>query len=106
MDFKVVGPYAGKPVVLDDTCYFAACRNREEALFITQLLNSEIARDFFSAFIFWDDKRPVTMDILKRLDLLLLAKELNVEETMSNFLVQYPKRYNQPLLFSENAVSS
>jgi len=106
LDFKLVGPYAGKPVVLDDTCYFAACRNREEALFITQLLNSEIAGDFFSAFVFWDEKRPVTLDILKRLDLLLLAKELNVEETMSNFLVQYPKRYNQPLLFSENAVSS
>jgi len=106
LDFKVVGPYAGKPVVLDDTCYFAACRNREEALFIAQLLNSEIARDFFSAFIFWDEKRPITLEVLKRLDILRLAKELNVEETIRKFLVQYPKRYDQPLLFSENAVSS
>lgn len=100
--FKVVAPYAGKSVVLDDTCYFVACRNREEALFVAQLLNSEIARDFFSAFIFWDEKRPVTLDVLKRLDILHLASELKMEETMGKFLVQYPKKYNQPLLFSEN----
>jgi len=105
LDFKVVGPYDGKPVVLDDTCYFVACRTREEAFFIAQLLNSEIARDFFSAFIFWDEKRPVTLDILKRLDILHLAQELHVEETIRKFLEQYPKRYNQPLLFSENVVS-
>ena len=105
LDFKVVGPYAGKPVVLDDTCYFVACRTREEALFIAQLLNSKIAKDFFSAFIFWDEKRPITLDILKRLDLLPLAKELNVQEAMKKLLAQYPKRYNQPLLFSENAIS-
>ncbi len=99
LDFKVVGPYTGKPIVLDDTCYFVACQTKEEAFFIARLLNSEIARDFFSAFIFWDEKRPITADILKRLDLLALAQELNVEETIRKFLDQYPKNYNQPLLF-------
>ncbi len=106
LDFKVVGPCAGKPVVLDDTCYFVGCRTEEEALFIAELLNSEIARDFFSAFIFWDEKRPITLDILRRLDLLLLGQELNVEEAMRKFLDRYPKTYDQPLLFSENVVGS
>ena len=106
LDFKVVGPYGNKPTVLDDTCYFVACRTKKEALFIAELLNSDIANDFFSAFIFWDEKRPITVEILKRLDLLILARELNKQDTLTKFLDQYPKRYNQPLLFSDNVVSS
>jgi hypothetical protein len=106
LDFKVVGPYKNKPVVLDDTCYFVACRTKKEALFIAELLNSDIAKEFFSAFIFWDEKRPITVDILKRLDLLALARELGMEETLKEFLAQYPKNYNQPLLFSESLVGS
>jgi len=99
--FSVVGPHAGKPVVFDDTCYFLACRTEQEAVFIANLLNSEIAGAFFSAYIFWDHKRPVTLDILRRLDLLRLSQELNVEEAMCDFLDQYPRKCDQPLLFSE-----
>jgi len=102
LDFKVVGPYAGKPVVLDDTCYFVACRTREEAIFVAELFNSQIARDFFSGFIFWDQKRPITLDVLRRLDLLRLAQELDVEDAMGKFLEQYPNKYEQPLLFSQS----
>lgn len=106
LDFKVVGPYAEKPVVLDDTCYFVACKTRDEAFFIAEILNSDIAKDFFSAFIFWDEKRPITVDILKRLDLLALARELGMEETLKEFLKQYPRNYDQPLLFPESVFSS
>jgi hypothetical protein len=106
LDFKVINPYKEKPVVLDDTCYFIACRTREEALFIAELLNSDIAKEFFSAFIFWDEKRPITVDILKRLDLLALARELGMEEILREFLDQYPRNYDQPLLFSESIFSS
>jgi len=106
LDFKVVGPDAEKPVVLDDTCYFVACRTKKEAFFIAELLNSDIAKDFFAAFIFWDEKRPITVDILKRLDLLALARELGMEETLKGFLKQYPRRYDQPLLFPESVFSS
>ncbi len=106
LDFKVVGPYAEKPVVLDDTCYFVACKTRDEAFFIDELLNSDIAKDFFSAFIFWDEKRPITVGILKRLDILALARELGMEETLKGFLKQYPRQYDQPLLFSESVFNS
>ncbi|MBN2312785.1 MAG: hypothetical protein JXM79_02580 [Sedimentisphaerales bacterium] len=106
LEFKVVGPYGEKPIVLDDTCYFVACKTKEEALFIADLLNSDIAKDFFSAFIFWDEKRPITVGLLKKLDLLALARKLNTEETLEEFLNQYPGSHDQPLLFSERPFNS
>jgi hypothetical protein len=74
--FRVVGPEAGKPVVFDDTCYFVACGSRAEAELVAALLSSDIAREFFAAFVFWDAKRPITVDLLRRLDLRRLADEL------------------------------
>ena len=71
-------------------------------MFVAELLNSQIARHFFSAFIFWDQKRPITLDVLRRLDLLRLAQELDVEDAMGKFLEQYPNKYEQPLLFSQS----
>lgn len=106
LDFRVVGPHGEKPVVLDDTCYFLACKTGKEAHFICELLNSAIAQDFFSAFVFWDEKRPITVRLLKRLDLLALAGELGAEDTMLEFLEKYPAKYAQPLLFTERAFTS
>ncbi len=77
--FKVVGPFRGRPVVLDDTCYFVACRSKDEAELVARLLNSPIAAEFFSAFVFRDAKRPITAEILRRLDIVALAKELRIE---------------------------
>ena len=82
MSFKVIGSSSGKPVVLDDTCYFMPCRTQEEAVSIAEMLNSEIAQEFFSAFIFWDSKRPITAELLQRLDLLALAQELKAKVPM------------------------
>jgi len=80
--FVAIGPYEGKPVVFDDTCYFIACQTQRLALFLAELLNSIVAQQFFEAFIFWDAKRPITVDVLKRLDLLALAEELGKKDTM------------------------
>ena len=74
--FRVVGPSSGKPIVFDDTCYFLPCRSQEEAIATADMLNSQVAREFFSAFAFWDAKRPVTVELLHRLDLAALAREL------------------------------
>ena len=74
--FTVVPPFQGQPVVLDDTTYFLGCASQAEALFLAELLNSAPATGFFSAFIFWDAKRPITVDLLHRLDLKRLAQEL------------------------------
>ena len=80
LKFRVVGPSNGKPVVLDDTCYFIPCQTEGEAVCIAKMLNSDVAQQFFSAFVFWDAKRPVTVELLQRLDLLALAKEMGMDE--------------------------
>lgn len=78
LEFCVVGPHEGKPVVLDDTCYFVGCGSETEARFLFSLLSSKPAKEFYSAFVFWDAKRPITTDLLRRLDLWRLAQELGV----------------------------
>ena len=95
LQFATVGSIFGKPVVLDDTCSFVACQTEQEAHFIASLLNSSPAREFFSAFLFWDAKRPITIDILRRLDLLALARELGSEDTMTRLWEQRnPRKFN------------
>ena len=54
--------------------------NKKARFIANDLLNSEPARQgIFSAFVFWDAKRPVTIDMLRRLDLSALACELGSE---------------------------
>ena len=86
LTFSVVGNSEGKPMVLDDTGYFVACRREQELRCVASLLNSKAAREFLSAFIFWDSKRPITVDLLRRLDLPVLARDQGCEEVLSRFV--------------------
>lgn len=79
LKFAVVGPVNGKPVVFDDTCNFLPCQTEIEARLLVQLLDSSVAKEFFESIIFWDAKRPITIDLLNRLDLMTLAEELRVD---------------------------
>ena len=101
LQFATIGPHAGKPVVLDDTSYFVACQSEQEAQFIAGLLNSQPAREFFSAFVFWDTKRPITIDVLRRLDLAALAGELGSGSTFGEFRTKTVpgQRFTQSQLF-------
>lgn len=102
LDFQVIPPFEDKPVVLDDTCYFLACRNKDEANTIATLLNSQEAQDFFSSFIFWDAKRPITAKILNQLNLSALAKHLQHQEVLSPQEYQtYLRRPEQLMLMEE-----
>ena len=83
--FVPVGPVDGKPVVFDDTSYFVPCETGEQARFLASLLNSPPSRSFYEAFIFWDSKRPITAELLRRLDLRRLARELAVEERFAGY---------------------
>ncbi|MGH7935375.1 MAG: SAM-dependent DNA methyltransferase, partial [Candidatus Binataceae bacterium] len=65
--------------------YFIPCRTEEETQFISALLNSEPAQEFYRAFVFWDAKRPITVEVLRRLDLVALAGELGSESRMKQF---------------------
>jgi len=99
--FAVVGSSAGKPTVLDDTGYFVPCQSEPEARCVASLLNSDACREFFSAFIFWDAKRPITVDLLRRLDMMALAVDLGTADVFGRFLGKKSRSRNVYLdLFS------
>lgn len=85
LHFKIVEPVLTRPVVLDDTGYFLPCWSREEADFVAQILASKPAQEFLRSMIFWDEKRPITVELLKRLNLKALSVELGMEQVYTAF---------------------
>ncbi len=103
LQFQAVGTSGGKPIVVDDTCYFIPCESKAEAEFFADLLNSETAQRFISAIVFTDAKRPVTIDVLRRVDLKKLAEHLGREATATEYLAS-PSLESSPqrlLVFEE-----
>ncbi|MFN3333201.1 MAG: SAM-dependent DNA methyltransferase, partial [Caldilinea sp.] len=108
LDFVQIAPLGGQPVVLDDTSYFFPCRSQEESNVLYELVMSEPAREFWSALVFWDAKRPITAQLLNALDLKalakLLGKECEVTRTLSERqIVEYREGVHQRLLFREES---
>ena len=85
LSFQVVGPIEGKSVMVDDTVYFLSCSGEDEAYFLADILNSEDSIDFFDSMIFWSDKRPITIDLLKRLHIGKLAKYMGRSQEYNLF---------------------
>jgi len=77
--FTAISSISGKPAVFDDTVYFLPCWSEGEAKFLVEILNSSVAREFLSSMIFWSDKRPITVELLKRLNIQALARRLDRE---------------------------
>jgi len=92
--FRLVHPAGGRPVMLDDTCYFIACDSARQAALVTALLNHRAAAEFLGSLIFVDSKRPVTKRLLERIDLLealsLVAKREIIAHA-EKLLDQIPK---------------
>jgi len=86
LHFQVIGPLDGKPVVLDDTNYFLPCESEEHACLIAEMLNSDAARGALESMIFWSDKRPITVEILKRLDLRAVSARLGRVKEFEKFV--------------------
>ena len=78
--FQAIGLHSGKPIVVDDTCYFIPCDSEAEAVFFADLLNSDVAQRFITSLVFSDAKRPITIDVLRRIDLKKLAEHLGKEQ--------------------------
>lgn len=85
LEFFVVGPHRGKAVVFDDTVNFIAMDNAEESYRLADLLNSSTANNFYKSFVFWDSKRPITIQLLRSLDIdgLLAESENNYKYSIS-----------------------
>jgi hypothetical protein len=85
LTFKLIEMVEGKPVVLDDTVNFLPCWSIEEADFLLNILNSQRAQEFLASMIFWEEKRPITVDILKRLNIKQLASLEKQGKSYSGF---------------------
>lgn len=92
LEFQVVGPIDEKPVVFDDTVYFLSAKTEAEASFLADLLNSKPCQEFLESMVFWSDKRPITVDLLKRVDLEKVAQSLDQSGEYRKFV----EAHNQP----------
>jgi hypothetical protein len=73
--FVPLGPADGRPVVFDDTCYFLSFADEKEARVVAEILNSPHCLDFMESLMFRDSKRPVTVELLQRLNLSAIAQD-------------------------------
>jgi hypothetical protein len=73
LDFRLIGEIANKPAIFDDTVYFLSFDSERVARQTFELLNSPAAINFYSAIVFWDEKRPIKSSILNCLNLARLA---------------------------------
>lgn len=78
--FSLVLPQNGKPVMLDDTCYFLGFENLNFTAFTLILLNSEHTKALLKSITFQEAKRIYTKDILMRIDLYKLALQFSMKE--------------------------
>lgn len=73
--FIVVPPVGAQPVMFDDTCYYLSFQEESMARLIAQMLNSIPCQAFIASLVFRDSKRPVTAELLQRLNFNEIAAE-------------------------------
>lgn len=78
--FTLILPQNDKPVMLDDTCYLIGFDKIEFAVYSLILLNSDTAVRFLQSVTFPDAKRTFTKDVLMRIDLLELSKQIGMAD--------------------------
>lgn len=78
--FQLVGPINGKPMFFDDACYYLSFEKEDVARVVLDTLNSRVCMRFLNTLVFADSKRPVTVDLLQRLDLAAIAEQAGLGE--------------------------
>lgn len=91
-NFSLIPPIGGKPVMLDDTCYYLSFDEFREAFFTWVLLSTDDIKKFLSSIVFLDSKRPYTKEILMRIDILKLVEKMTFY-TLSSVYHEGLRRY-------------
>jgi hypothetical protein len=78
--FSLIGPVDGKPVLFDDASYFLPFENEDEARIVTAILNSSSCQEFLLSLVFTDSKRPITVELLQRLNIHAIAVEAGLAD--------------------------
>lgn len=73
--FQVIGPFRTKPVFLDDTCNYLPFDDEASARLVADILNSAPCQQFLQSLIFTGSKRPITVELLQRLNLSAIAEK-------------------------------
>ena len=97
LNFKFIEPFQNKPVLLDDTCNFISFDDRQEALFIYQLLNTDIVKEYLNSRISWEAKRPIKTEILNSIDFEKIAEKLNL---IDKYYYLFRRSAQQQFLFA------
>ena len=98
--FTLILPQDNKPVMLDDTCYLIGFDKIEFAVYSLILLNSDTTVQFLQSVTFPDAKRTFTKDVLMRIDLLELAKQINKSDLQTELKMLNEKyKFNLTLDF-------
>lgn len=90
--FSKIGCYEEKPIVVDDTCYMLGFDTEEKADFVLSLLLSEACQKFIRSIIFLDNKRPVTVALLSRINLRKLAEILDLDRKYKDLFLKEDKQ--------------
>ncbi len=83
-NFSLVCPIDGRPVMLDDTCYFLGFDTYQDALIAASLFNSAHVKQLLAALVFTDAKRPYTKEVLMRVNVSRAISDLSLE-SLSDF---------------------
>lgn len=81
----------GKPVMLDDTCYFIGFNDFDYAKIAYYLLNLEITQKFLRTIIFTDSKRAITKEVLMRIDFYKLYKSVDFNSIINEIDIPFNK---------------
>lgn len=97
--FKLITPIEGKTVMLDDTCYAIGFNDLNIAEITCRILNHDVVQKFIESIMFSDAKRPVTKELLMRIDLAkaadhIGADELGISATEFDVYIDYIERIN------------
>jgi hypothetical protein len=77
--FSLVCPAEGRPLMLDDTCYFVGFDTFPDALFTASLLNGQMVKRLLRSVVFADAKRPYTKEVLMRINLARVASKTSLQ---------------------------
>jgi hypothetical protein len=81
--FSLIVPENKKTIMLDDTCYFLGFDSLSKAIFVWAILNSGRVQQLLAALTFLDAKRPYTKDILMRISIDKVAKDMSYNEIVN-----------------------
>ncbi|WP_100227063.1 N-6 DNA methylase [Spirulina subsalsa] len=67
LKFNLIGLLNNQPVMFDDTVNFLSFETAQEAESIFHYITSQDVLQWLESMIFWDSKRPITVNLLNRL---------------------------------------